>query len=73
MEAMVTKTLVDVDDEALDRAQRELGTTTKKDTINQALAQAAALGARRRDLERFKRDVHADLRDPDVMSKAWQR
>lgn len=69
----MTKTLVDVDEDALDRAQRALGTATKKDTINQALAQVAALAARRRDLERFTTDAHADLRDSEITSKAWQR
>jgi Arc/MetJ family transcription regulator len=33
------KTLVDVDDALLTQAQRLLGTSTKKDTINQALAE----------------------------------
>jgi Arc/MetJ family transcription regulator len=69
----MTKTLIDIDDEALDRAQRELQTTTKKDTVNQALAAVAALSARRRDIERFSADEHADLRDADIMSSAWQR
>ncbi|RAO35311.1 Antitoxin VapB21 [Micromonospora saelicesensis] len=31
------KTLVDLDDELLERARRELGTKTKKDTIHAAL------------------------------------
>jgi Arc/MetJ family transcription regulator len=69
----MTKTLIDIDDEALDRAQRVLHTTTKKDTVNQALATVAALSARRRDLERFAADAHADLRDVEVMSSAWRR
>jgi Arc/MetJ family transcription regulator len=69
----VTKTLIDIDDDALDRAQHALRTTTKKDTVNQALAVVAALSARQRDLERFAADAHADLRDPDIMSSAWQR
>jgi Arc/MetJ family transcription regulator len=69
----MTKTLIDIDDEALDRAQRELQTTTNKDTVNQALAAVAALSARRRDIERFAADEHADLRDADIMSSAWQR
>ena len=72
-EAPVTKTLIDIDDDALDRAQRALRTTTKKDTVNEALAVVAALSARRRDLERFAADAHADLRDADIMSRAWQR
>ena len=69
----VTKTLIDIDDGALDLARRALGTTTKKDTVNQALAAVAALSARRRDLDRFTADLHADLRDADIMSNAWQR
>jgi Arc/MetJ family transcription regulator len=36
-EAIVTKVLVDVDDEALAEASSLLGTATKKDTINTAL------------------------------------
>ncbi|MFF5175122.1 type II toxin-antitoxin system VapB family antitoxin [Micromonospora sp. NPDC000089] len=31
------KTVIDLDDELLERARRELGTTTKKDTIHAAL------------------------------------
>jgi Arc/MetJ family transcription regulator len=31
------KTMVDLDDDLLERARRELGTTTKKDTIHAAL------------------------------------
>ena len=54
-------------------AQHALGTRTKEDTVNQALAVSAALKARHRDLERFITDTHADLRDPAIMSSAWQR
>jgi len=50
-----------------------LGTATKKETVNVALATVAALAARRRDLERFAGDAHADLRDGEIMSSAWQR
>ena len=69
----MTKTLIDIDDGALDLAQRALGTTTKKDTVNQALASVAALSARQRDLERFAADSHSDLRDAEIMSSAWRR
>ena len=69
----MAKTLIDIDEVALDRARQALGTTTKKDTVNQALAAVAALSARRRDLDRFAADTHRDLRDVEVMSKAWQR
>ena len=42
------KTMIDLDDEALSLAARELGTTTKKDTVNAALVFVAN---RRRRIE----------------------
>ncbi len=38
---VVTKKLIDVDDEALAAARAQLGTETIKDTVNQALRAAA--------------------------------
>lgn len=67
------KTLVDIDEASLAEAQRELQTSTKKDTINQALAAVAAAGARRRDLERLRKGGLPDLGDPAVMTSAWLR
>lgn len=69
----MAKTLIDIDEQALARAQNALGTTTKKETVNEALAEVAALAARRRDLARLRNDALSDLRDPQVMSRAWQR
>jgi len=40
------KTVVDLDEDLLDRARRELGTTTKKDTIHAALRLVAERSAR---------------------------
>ncbi|NEW38714.1 type II toxin-antitoxin system VapB family antitoxin [Nocardia cyriacigeorgica] len=37
----MSKLLIDVDDQALAEAQQLLGTTTKKDTVNAALAEIA--------------------------------
>ena len=72
----MAKTLIDIDADSLAAAARELGTATKKDTVNAALREVAALGARRRDLARFL-DVAdsaelADLADPDVVRGAWR-
>jgi Arc/MetJ family transcription regulator len=52
----MARTVIDLDDEMLARAQRALGTTTKRDTVNAALAFAAAAKAdeRRRLLESFQ-------------------
>lgn len=38
----MTKRLVDIDDDVLGAARAELGTTTLKETVNQALQQVAA-------------------------------
>jgi Arc/MetJ family transcription regulator len=46
--ALVTRTLIDVDDDLLADVAQELGTTTKKDTVNRALQEV--LEHRRRAL-----------------------
>jgi Arc/MetJ family transcription regulator len=70
---MMAKTLIDIDEEYLDAAQRVLGTATKKDTVNAALRQVTALAARRRDLHRLTSGGLPDLQDGDVMRAAWQQ
>jgi Arc/MetJ family transcription regulator len=42
------RTIIDVDDELLAAAQAELGTATKKDTVNEALRYVADRKARSR-------------------------
>ena len=69
----MTKTLVEIDDEYLAAAQQALGTATKKDTVNAALREVAALAARRRDLQRLTSSGLPDLEDQDVMLAAWRR
>jgi Arc/MetJ family transcription regulator len=69
----VAKTLIEIDDEYLAAAQQALGTATKKDTVNAALREVAALAARRRDLQRLTSRGLPDLEDQDVMQAAWQR
>jgi Arc/MetJ family transcription regulator len=66
------KTMIDLNDEALDLAAKELGTTTKKDTVNAALEFVAS---RRRRIERLLDDPYAlgvgpDISDPDIMRTA---
>ena len=51
----MSKLLVDVDDELLAVAANKLGTTTKKDTINTALAQVIDVRDDRPASERFRR------------------
>ena len=66
------KTVVDIDDEALARAAEELGTATKKDTVNAALRFVVD---RRRRVEELLHDPYAlgvgpDITDPEVMRRA---
>jgi Arc/MetJ family transcription regulator len=69
----MAKTLIEIDEGYLVAAQKALGTATKKDTVNAALREVAALAARRRDLRRLTSHGLPDLDDEDVMRAAWQR
>ncbi len=66
------KSLIDVDDEALALAARELGTTTMEDTVNAALGFVAN---RQRRLEAlldgpYTLGVGPDITDVEVMRQA---
>jgi len=66
------KTVIDVDDRVLALAAKELGTVTKKDTVNAALVFVAQ---RRERIEALLDDPYAlgvgpDIDDPDVMREA---
>ncbi len=71
----MTKRLVDVDDEVLEKAREVLGTTTLKDTVNASLAETVKAAHRRaltrEDLKLFA-EAARDLGDPEVMAKAWR-
>jgi len=69
----VSRTLIDINDELLQRAQAVLGTGTKKDTVNAALAQVVALDARRQFLDDARRGDLADAVDKSVEDQAWRR
>jgi len=65
------KTMIDLDDEMLARAARELGTRTKRDTVNAALAYVAERAERVADiLAAEHRFGSPDLADPEVMAGA---
>ena len=67
----MARTVVDIDDEALAAAAAELGTTTKVETVNRALAEIAARPRRLAALERL-RTTDDDLGDPETMQQAWR-
>jgi len=64
----VAKHLIDLDEIALGAARAELGTTTIKDTVNEALRRATALRERQ---VAAALDVLADARLDD-RSDAWR-
>ncbi len=66
------KTLIDINEDALKAAQTAYGTTSKRETVNRALADAAAHAARRRDLERLTLGLLPDLSDESIMASAWR-
>ena len=71
----MTKRLVEIDDDVLNGAQRALGTSTIKDTVNTALRNVAQAATRQNiDREALRRFGAAarDLGDPDVMARAWE-
>lgn len=49
----MTKTPIEIDDDALDAASKVLGTTTKKDTVNAALREVSQRLLRLRALEQL--------------------
>jgi Arc/MetJ family transcription regulator len=66
------KAMIDLNDEALALAAKELGTTTKEDTVNAALDFVAS---RRRRIEQLLDGPHAlgvgpDITDPQVTRQA---
>lgn len=62
----MARTVVDLDDDALARAQQVLGTGSKVATVNEALRRVAEEGERREALlrEMGRGDLYAQLRDP---------
>ena len=69
---MSVRTVVDIDEDALREARAALGTTTKVETVNRALAEVAALAARRRDLKRLVAGEPAGLDDEERYDAAWR-
>jgi Arc/MetJ family transcription regulator len=65
------KTMIDLNEDALELAAKESGTETKKDTVNAALK----FVAERRRIEQLLNDPYAlgvgpDITDPEIMRQA---
>jgi Arc/MetJ family transcription regulator len=71
----MSRTLIDVDDDALARAASVLGTTTKVETVNRALRLVARSGDRQAERARFDEllDLIGDrLAETEVRAEAWR-
>jgi Arc/MetJ family transcription regulator len=71
----MSRTLIDVDDDALTRAAAVLGTSTKVETVNRALQLVAETGVQQADRDRFDElldFVGERLAETDVRSEAWR-
>ncbi|MFD5254912.1 type II toxin-antitoxin system VapB family antitoxin [Streptomyces bobili] len=68
----MSRTMIDLDDALVAEAAEILGTTTKRATVNNALAEFVAAAKRRRFVELLEEGVLDDLSDPEVMAGAWR-
>jgi Arc/MetJ family transcription regulator len=63
----MSRTVIDLDDEALEAAAKELGTTTKRDTINTALREVTTRYRRLRALEEARELATEGALDMDLL------
>lgn len=70
--AVMTKRLIDLDDELLAAAQRELNTTGVSDTVRAALQLAAARSARARQMRWLTDGGLAVMADPALRGDVWR-
>ena len=68
----MTKRLVEIDDDVLAAARRELETPTIRATVDRALRDAVATAARRRHVLRLQSGGLPDLGDDEVRAAAWR-
>jgi Arc/MetJ family transcription regulator len=72
LEDAMSRTMIDLDDALIAEAAEILGTTTKRATVNGALAEFVAAAKRQRFMDMLEDGVFSDLGDPEVMAKAWR-
>lgn len=68
----MSRTMIDLDDALVAEAAEILGTTTKRATVNGALAEFVSAAKRQRFMEMLDEGVFSDLGDPEVMARAWR-
>ena len=67
----MSKRLVDIDDDLLEKATTILGAATMKEAVNRSLESVVLAALRRRHADRLHDMRGLDLDDPQVMSGAW--
>jgi Arc/MetJ family transcription regulator len=68
----MSTTQIDLDQDLLTAAAGILGTTTKKDTVNEALRRVVHSELRRHHVDELADGALPDLADPEVMAGAWR-
>ena len=68
----MTKRLIELDDELLTAAQRELHTTGVSDTVRAALRHAASTAARARQVDWLVDGGLAELAEPESRDAVWR-
>lgn len=68
----MTKRLIELDDDLLDDAQRELNTTGVSDTVRTALKQAASASARARQIDWLRDGGLESLAEPEARDAVWR-
>jgi Arc/MetJ family transcription regulator len=63
----MSRTVIDLDDEALEAAAKELGTTTKRDTINTALREIVDRNRRLRALRELQELAQDGALDAELL------
>jgi Arc/MetJ family transcription regulator len=66
------KTSVAINRDLLDAAQRALGTTTVRETVERAFLEVVRARARAEELEALRTMSGMDLANEKVMRKAWR-
>lgn len=72
MGVAMTKRLIELDDELLASAQRELQTTGVSDTVRAALRHAASAAARARQVDWLRDGGLESLADPEAREAVWR-
>jgi Arc/MetJ family transcription regulator len=68
----MTKRLIDLDDDLLARAQRELNTTGVSETVRAALRQAASAAARARQVTWLREGGLETMAEPGERADVWR-